>query len=69
LKHLITLKNKKQEKEDDFRPKLTDDLSIPVFRGIWFAEKEAGERSQSVASVSFFHYNQIIQSLSYFSFG
>ena len=69
MKHLITLKSKKQEKEDDFRPELTDDLSIPVFRGISPAEKEAGERSQSVASVSFFHYNQIIQSLSYFSFG
>jgi len=69
LKHLITLKNKKQEKEDDFCPKLTDDLSIPVFLGILSAEKETGERSQSVASVSFFHYNQIIQSLSYFSFG
>jgi len=39
------------------------------FGGISPAEKEAGERSQSVASVSFFHYNQIIQSLSYFSFG
>jgi len=69
LKHLITLKSKKQEKEDVFRLELTDGLSIPVFRGISPAEKEAGERSQSVASVSFFHYNQIIQSLSYFSFG
>lgn len=49
MKHLITLKSKKQEKEDDFRPELTDDLSIPVFRGISPAEKEAGERSQWTA--------------------
>lgn len=49
MKHLIMLKSKKQEKEDGFRPELTDDLSIPVFRGISPAEKEAGERSQWTA--------------------